>query len=207
MENEYQGPVFKNRHNEKYDTKDGVKWDSRACAVVAHVWCQVIHTNDMITNYVLVGKRGTGGDNPGLLNLPCGYIDWDETLAEAAAREVWEETGLDLNLYADKISVMALDEPWYVNTNPSENRQNISLHTALVITLNENDKLPELSLDNMEEDESEGAYWFPIHDILESDPELWAFKHKDRIIHFMNYLVAFLDENIPEDASEQPAAE
>ena len=47
-------PTFNNVHNKKYNTEDGVKWDSRACAVVAHVW--IIHNG---VPHMLIGKRGS----------------------------------------------------------------------------------------------------------------------------------------------------
>ena len=42
---------------------------------------------------VLLGRRATG-DYAGLWCIPCGYVEWDEDVREAAIRETLEETGL-----------------------------------------------------------------------------------------------------------------
>jgi ADP-ribose pyrophosphatase YjhB (NUDIX family) len=42
---------------------------------------------------VLLGRRG-GGRYAGLWCIPCGYVEWDEDVREAARRELHEETGL-----------------------------------------------------------------------------------------------------------------
>ncbi len=175
-------PEFKNRQNKMYHTKnDGVKWDSRACAVVAHIWCK--HNGEY---YVLVGKRGPKMDNAGLLNVPCGYLDWDENFYDGVRREVFEETGLDLTMFSDN-EYNSGSQPWYVHTEPTENRQNVSLHYGFVF---ENNKthLPKLSLENMEPGESDGAYWFKLSEIEKMDDNIWAFKHKARIAHFKTHL-------------------
>ena len=47
---------------------------------------------------VLLVKRGAGATKPGLWCVPCGYVDYGEEIREAAAREVREETGLDVRV-------------------------------------------------------------------------------------------------------------
>ena len=73
--------------------KDGKEyWVARNVAVVCFVfapingeWC------------VLANQRGKGTpDFQGLWNAPCGYLDYNETTKEAAKREVYEETGIQL---------------------------------------------------------------------------------------------------------------
>lgn len=44
---------------------------------------------------VLMGRRAKG-DYAGLWCIPCGYVEWDEHVREAARREMREETGLDV---------------------------------------------------------------------------------------------------------------
>jgi 8-oxo-dGTP pyrophosphatase MutT (NUDIX family) len=46
--------------------------------------------------FLIVQETGPGRD--GLYNVPGGHIDEDETLAEAAMREVFEETGYQVEL-------------------------------------------------------------------------------------------------------------
>lgn len=173
-----QKPVFKNVHNKMYHTPDGVKWDSRACAVVAHVW--------FVKNgvpYVLVGKRGKFTDHAEKLNIPCGYLDRNENLQEAMFREVWEETGLDLEKYTAKAIYMQVDQPWLVYSNPDENLQNVAMHMGLVVDIGR-DELPELSLDNMEVNESLGAYWKSFSELDAIPAEDWAFNHLVRLRAF-----------------------
>lgn len=88
-------PKFKNRENERVETRDGRQiWVSRACAVIAEV-CMYNPADRQW--YVLLAKRGSETpDCRGMWGLPCGYLDWDETLRDAVVREVWEECGLYL---------------------------------------------------------------------------------------------------------------
>lgn len=68
-------------------------WISRSIAVTGCIftflngkWC------------VLANKRGEGTpDFQGMWNMPCGYLDFDETTAQAVIREVYEETGIKVN--------------------------------------------------------------------------------------------------------------
>lgn len=183
-------PVFNNKQNTKYTTKDGIKYDSRACAVVVHVWCQFTNLNNETTTHVLIGKRGNGGDNIGLLNIPCGYMDWNENLEQASCREVWEETGLNLQEYYNKAAIFQLNQPWFVNSEITENRQNIAMHTAFVFILDENngDVMPKLTSENSELNEVEELYWMPIKDVLDSNDDLWAFNHKYRVEQFFTLI-------------------
>jgi len=168
-------PKFKNIHNKSYETLDGIKWDSRAVAVVAHVW--------FIKNgepFVLLGKRSNIVDNPNKWNIPCGYLDWNENLQEAMFREVWEETGLDLSIYHGSIVYCKYLQPWLVYAEPDDNKQNVAIHLGVVVDLLD-DKLPELSLNNMENNESSGAYWIHYYSALQIPENEWAFNHLYRM--------------------------
>lgn len=68
---------------------------SRSVAVSMYAFCQ-----DKWGNWcVLANQRGPGCDHQvGLWNVPAGFLDYNETAEEAAVRETWEETGVDIPL-------------------------------------------------------------------------------------------------------------
>jgi ADP-ribose pyrophosphatase YjhB (NUDIX family) len=47
---------------------------------------------------VLLVQRGPGHYGAGLWCLPCGYVEWDEDVREAAAREALEEAGVTVEI-------------------------------------------------------------------------------------------------------------
>ena len=49
------------------------------------------------TGRVLMGRRAKG-EYAGLWCIPCGYVEWEEDVREAAQREFAEETGLSVAL-------------------------------------------------------------------------------------------------------------
>jgi 8-oxo-dGTP pyrophosphatase MutT (NUDIX family) len=169
---------FKNKPNPCHTLSDcRMIWESRSVAVVAAI---VVHCEGEF--YILAGKRGTGSDNIGKWNIPCGYIDYDESGTEALFREVYEETGLDLEQYVGTFSLVVnnLEHPWFVNTNPNENRQNISLRYGCVLHLNE---LPILSSENSEPNEVEELQWIHEDEIEDYDS---AFNHNEVIKTYLN---------------------
>jgi len=46
---------------------------------------------------ILLGRR-MRGPYAGLWCIPCGYVEWDEEIRDAACREMAEETGLDVEI-------------------------------------------------------------------------------------------------------------
>lgn len=87
--------IFTNQPNKKKQTKEGeVLWHTRSVAVNTYVFA--IDSNRGQT-FLLLDQRGPAvPDFEGYWNTPCGYLDWSETIAEAAIREVWEETGVSI---------------------------------------------------------------------------------------------------------------
>ena len=47
---------------------------------------------------VLLGRRAKNASYPGLWCSPCGYVEYDEDVRQAACREFYEETGLQVEL-------------------------------------------------------------------------------------------------------------
>lgn len=56
---------------------------------------------------LLLVKRAEGATKPGFWSIPAGFVDYGEEIREAAARELWEETGLEAEV----------GEPMFVASN------------------------------------------------------------------------------------------
>jgi 8-oxo-dGTP pyrophosphatase MutT (NUDIX family) len=171
---------FNNVHNKCHTTVNGNQvWESRSVAVNCLVILKIINEY-----FILIGKRGNGSpDNVGKWNIPSGYMDYNETGTAACYREVWEETGVDIDDIKGDVILNLLEEPWYVNTDPTENRQNISLRYGIIINT---DYFPDFSFENNEPDEVAELKWVNIKHINKYD---FAFKHDIVIQQFVNRFI------------------
>ena len=143
-------------------------WISRSMAVVTIV---------QKGSDFLFQRRGIGcPDNIGKLCCSCGYLNWGETLKQAAIRELYEETGLliqekDINL-------------WKIMDNPDRDaKENVSFRFVA--------KIPEdtsvyLSTDTKsrggEKDEVSEFVWLNKEAISKMDPSEFAFDHDKMIL-------------------------
>jgi len=162
-------PKFNNRPNTEHSLDGKTIWNSRSVAVVGVIISRV---NSKL--YVLMEKRSSIMDHPGKWCLPCGYIDWDETGWEAVIREIYEETGLYMFDHKSFSSLSGM-QPFFVNTDPKENRQNISLSYGFVC--------PNLTIpvhSNPEVDEVR------LIDVLDLDKYDIAFDHAERVRMFID---------------------
>ena len=102
-------PAFTNRPNQLIRATNGKQyWHSRSVAVVA---IPLYWINNRV--YIPLGKRSKSMDKfPGFWGIPCGFLDWGETAAEAVRREVWEEIRLELT------PDMVNDQPNLVISDP-----------------------------------------------------------------------------------------
>lgn len=139
--------------NQNFPIKVGEKvyWHSRAMAVVGFVFKEM--GNRL---FVLTEQRGAGAaDNVGSFCVPCGYLDFNETLEDAILRELKEETGF-VGI-KNKLNFLK------INSNPTENRQNVSVHFSYFADENE-----EFSCEKAiggEKDEISYVGWMYIGDV------------------------------------------
>jgi 8-oxo-dGTP pyrophosphatase MutT (NUDIX family) len=157
-------PQFKNVQNRKIVSEEGEEiWISRAVAVVVLLVCK---------GKVLVTVRGKKMDAAGKLCLPCGYLDYNETLEEAASRELYEEC----NVYVPK----EFFKLYRIDSQPKSNRQNVSI--TFTVDAEEDKNMQELSFIPNEEVESR-FYYSPVRiGTIESDQ--FAFGHKEIIMDY-----------------------
>jgi 8-oxo-dGTP pyrophosphatase MutT (NUDIX family) len=144
---------FNNKPNECLELNDGNKiWKSRNVAV-----CVILLNGDDV--YLV--KRGQRMTHKGLWCFPCGYLDWDESVEDAAVREVYEETGYIIS--KDDLEIIGID------SDPSKFMQNVTIRFLC----------KEASYKDihhkLDEGEVEDFDWFSLRKEL---PEL-AFDHKE----------------------------
>lgn len=184
-------PKFKNRENERVELppcekypEGRVIWLSRSCAVAITI---IIRRGK--ERFCLMVKRGEGcPDERGRWVLPCGYLDWDETLGLGAARELFEETGFDFqkfivndiieNTFRVVCSFSNDGQPWFVNSGVDDGKQNVTHYFGAFIELNGDDDLPELTDKYCEPGEVAELKWVPVKDLTQYDI---AFNHEKRI--------------------------
>lgn len=164
------------KNQECYD-KDGafLGWFSRAVAVVMTTFGRDVDGN----LYVLASQRGPGTPDPeyvGMWNVCCGYLDFDETTKEAARRETFEETGIDVPDYCVEM-VAFKDDP------KQDKRQNVSVRFCAVLPQTI-DKYT-FSHEHNEKNEVGMIRWIPVRDI---DGYRWAFGHDALIAEMTEYV-------------------
>lgn len=149
-------------------------WISRSCAV-----CGILAVKDNEGNWcILANKRGPGcPDNVGKWNIPCGYLDYNETGAQAISREIFEETGVHTTPEMFKLIGVHYD---------LEGRQNVThRYCAIFEQLN--------SIENFKIGKGTGGEENEVDDIrfvklTELDNYDWAFGHKELVREtLMNY--------------------
>lgn len=174
---------FNNKPNKSHNINGEIVWVSRSVAVNCVV---LIKRKSNEVPEVLVSKRGpNAADFQGLMNVVAGYLDYNETGTEAVYRETWEECGVNLEKLAMENTIKRIDllEPWYVNTRPTENKQNVSLRYGVYIHL-DTDEYPDLSLEHNEiVGEVSEVWWLPINMIDQYD---WAFNHDKTIKEYVS---------------------
>ena len=143
-------------------------WISRSVAVGCYIYARRGGRT-----YVLANKRGPGlPNNVGKWNVPMGFLDFDETFAEAACREVFEETGLvikpeDLNLRV-------------IDSRPDDKNQVVLVRYSA--TLDKDPREYKLTNKNAEPGEVEAVKWIDINKLAKYD---WVSeRHMNRIYDY-----------------------
>lgn len=162
-------------NNKKY-------WISRAVAVCAIL---VVYDNEEIP-HILINKRGPGTpDYQGCWNIPCGYLDWDESTSEACTREILEEC----KVYINKENWSQFGE---IEDSPSNNNQNVTVRKIAIIDFDS--YLYGLSTAS-KMNETEGGEINEVDDIMlmplsniEIESKKWAFNHKALLYEIKNKL-------------------
>ena len=150
--------------NFEFEYKYNKYWYSRSICAVAFLFT----TDNTGKWYVLANKRGL--DEKHKWNCPAGYLDFGETIAECAAREVYEETGLKIN--PDILHLV------FINDNPKETRQNVTFRYVGLLNEKVEDLSKQLNSSHSEKNEVEEIKFIPVEDI---DKYEWAFNHDNLI--------------------------
>ena len=136
-------------------------WYSRSVATTPFVFCK----NEKNEFCVLANRRGIGTpDFQGLWNVPCGYLEFNVNGEENCQKEVFEETNVKVPI--EKFKYLG------VNTNPTENKQNVSIRYYAILDGNINDY--KLNDENSEKNEVEDIKWIPLDEVKNYE---WAFNH------------------------------
>ena len=165
---------FSKKNQPCYD-KNGnfIGWFSRSIATAIFVYCKDKNGNW----HVLASERGKGTpDFHGYWNCPCGYLDFDETVAGCSTRELLEETGVSIK--PSKLIFIGYED------SPSANHQNVTFRFASLIydkTINE----IEFSKEKNEQDEVGEIAWIKLDEI---GKHKWAFGHENRIMEIASQM-------------------
>lgn len=160
-------------------------WISRSVAVCAFIF--KIQNDEL---YTLIERRGSGAaDEQGKLAAVSGYLSYNETLTQAVVREIFEETGFKAK--EERLQFMK------INSDPSEERQNVTVHYVYFAKKNEDFDLDRA--EGGEENEVSEAKWFKVGDLEKKNnvvtlyanvydimAEDWAFNHDKLLIEHLS---------------------
>lgn len=189
-------PKFNNRENFLIKNEEGKEfWISRSMALVGVI--MVITPDDGIQ--VLIEKRAKtlkvdGKDVPmvegGKWCLPCGFLDWDESGYDGMVREIYEETGIYVPDFENFCVYDNNRKPFFVKTDPHEDRQNVSLSYVFVYDFEGVENKTFFQDIYHPRNEIDALRWVKIEDVfrgevivqkLKDEKVVWAFNHDERI--------------------------
>ena len=159
---------FNNTENKSYETEDGVVWKSRSVTV-----CAVLMTVD---DYILVTKRSDKMPvEPSKWCLPCGFLDWDESIHQGLIREMHEEVGLDITGCQCDL--------YQIGDKPTT-QQNISFHFIVWLMQQKSDVEKLVSYDP---NEVKQVVFLHRHQLMDNDHTYeFGFNHGERLHRLAN---------------------
>lgn len=128
---------------------------------------------------VLITKRSKSmKDSPGKIGLPCGYLNWDETLHEGMMRELYEETSFYMPDYEEYLIYSNDSHPFLIKDNPKELHQNV---THIFISVYNFEDATDMFMEEIEAfncKETEWVRWMPLTEFFAKYQDYsWAFNH------------------------------
>jgi len=157
-------------------------WISRANVCSGYVFAKNIHGEWC----VLAAQRGIGSTNPHKLNVPGGYLDFDEYLTEGCAREVYEETGIHLPARAYHL--------FNIDDRPRYNSLQNVIYSFWAVITDRTTNILELSDRLNEPNETENLMWLKVESLKHDsfsycNPNNWLRNHYDRIMYVYDNFV------------------
>ena len=158
--------MFKSTPNKIIKDNNGkIHWVSRSLVTIAFVTWR---------GKILIVKRGESVTETGKWCLPCGYVDYDETIEESIGREIWEETGIDVRNFIDLNSL----KPVEIFSYPIGKKQNI--HMDYIINLKDSDE-PKIDTSIIDTLETTDVKWISFDEVGSYQ---FAFKHEEKIKNY-----------------------
>jgi bifunctional NMN adenylyltransferase/nudix hydrolase len=145
------------------------------------MWAMAPYPVTFVTTDVLVVKnahvlviRRKFNPGKGLLALPGGFVNQNETIIDSAFRELKEET----RILVPKDTLMKYIVDQRVFDNPSRSLRGRTITNAFCVKLPDGGQLPQVKGD----DDAERAIWIPIADLFIKESEFY-----EDHLHIINY--------------------
>ena len=169
-------PVFNNRENT-------MVWASRSCAVVGVVFAFGVEGGSKVLR---IKRSIEMPDEPLKYALPSGYLDWDESAFDGMVREVYEETSLYLPDYNPFLINNNYEQPFFVQSDPTAHRQNVSLYYLMVYDFTSHQNFFPKEIETYSDSETEKVEWLGLQNFYNKE-DSWAFHHNEMIEKAMRY--------------------